>query len=115
MSSVVPAAECLGAVSPAPGVAPASPCRVDRALFRRFDAAHGAPGYPEGAPTEADARIFRHIDLEFTADRIRARIDLDDGHGMRADPDEPSADCHGTLTNGTRLDGGDEIATLAVN
>ena len=56
-----------------------------------------------------------HLDLEFAADRVRARVYLDNGLSVCTYPDEPSTDCYGALTNGTGFDSSNKFATLTVN
>ena len=59
--------------------------------------------------------ISLHLDLVFSTDRVRARIDLDNGPTLRAYPDESSTDCYGTLTNGAGFDSSDKVAAFTVD
>jgi len=89
-------------------------------LFWRFDPAHCAPGQPERTAAESDCRIslisLHHLDLVFSADRVRARIYLDNGAPTLGPyPDESSTDCYGTLANGAGFDSSDKVAAFTVD
>ena len=93
----------------------AGPSVAGRELFWRFDAAHRFPGYPEGTAAEADGGIFGHLKLEFAPNRVRARVNLDNGLTICAYPDEPATDCYGAVTNGFGLDSSNKFTTLTIN